>query len=652
MNKISIKLSLVLFLFATLFFSHEYTAHAAFNFVQQSVYGDGKAYTTTSAPIYEQHSLDWGGTFGDPQIGPNLDSNPLQACNNAIAASGLSDAVDTYCVYERDHFNSNYIGGTFMCIPGFGCAGPLTFARNGDLRFVYIYQAAPTLTTTASLVSRANTWYSTWVWPSGYMNDHAFSWGYYNSLAPVWRDPPYPPDPAYPAPPVPSDVDVCGGVNRNALLPVYSDATGQGISYDRGWNMINPFFTAFYETPKIPDLDLLFTRTLDDRTCTVFRHAGIPAIPVATLSAAPASIISGGTSLLTWSCSNSSTSAVIDNGVGTVTPTSAGSISVSPTVTTTYRVTCTNAGGSANATANVTVLPAPSDLTATTGGPTTATAGVSQIYSGTVSNVGVSTTGAGFNTLLQVCDSGCSGYNNTSTVVTGALAGGASVGVSKSDTIPSTGIYYYRFCADNNTSWVGAITESNETNNCGAWSSIDVGSGAGAIASCTVSDPTPSIGSPVTYTATLSGSASAPFAWTPSLPAVCSPSTSSTKVCTFLANGNYSMQVSANNASITSCEDVTVGCVLGAPPTIQADPNRVKIGDTATLTWTPASGVTTSCIVSGPGVNMVYPSAGCVVTPAPIVTPPITRQSTYTVTCDGTMSAQVVVNIIPKIIEI
>ena len=76
-------------------------------------------------------------------------------------------------------------------------------------------------------------------------------------------------------------------------------------------------------------------------------------VPTVTLSAAPASILAGQKSTLSWSSQNA-TSLSIDNGVGKVTV-PAGTMDVTPSATTTYTITATGAGGSANATATVTV---------------------------------------------------------------------------------------------------------------------------------------------------------------------------------------------------------------------------------------------------------------------------------------------------------
>jgi|JI81BgreenRNA_FD_contig_123_63178_length_6088_multi_8_in_1_out_0_1 YD repeat-containing protein len=79
----------------------------------------------------------------------------------------------------------------------------------------------------------------------------------------------------------------------------------------------------------------------------------------ATLIASPPSIVQGQQSTLGWT-TNNATSAAISAGVGTVAPTAGGSISVSPSSTTTYTITAQGPFGPATSQATVTVLPPPS----------------------------------------------------------------------------------------------------------------------------------------------------------------------------------------------------------------------------------------------------------------------------------------------------
>src|SRR6266851_5342492 len=80
--------------------------------------------------------------------------------------------------------------------------------------------------------------------------------------------------------------------------------------------------------------------------------APAPAQPTVTLSADPASIDRGGSSTLSWSSTNA-TQLSIAPGVGTVN--AEGSAKVTPSDSATYTITASGPGGSASATASVTV---------------------------------------------------------------------------------------------------------------------------------------------------------------------------------------------------------------------------------------------------------------------------------------------------------
>ncbi len=88
-----------------------------------------------------------------------------------------------------------------------------------------------------------------------------------------------------------------------------------------------------------------------------------PSAPTVTISASPTSITSGQSSTLTWS-STDATSCTASNGWSGSQSTS-GTQSVSPTADTTYTLTCTGTGGSANQSTTITVTaagPAPGVL--------------------------------------------------------------------------------------------------------------------------------------------------------------------------------------------------------------------------------------------------------------------------------------------------
>jgi hypothetical protein len=77
-----------------------------------------------------------------------------------------------------------------------------------------------------------------------------------------------------------------------------------------------------------------------------------PAPIVSSFTANPTSITSGQSAVLSWAVSNASTTS-LNNGIGAIVGTS---VTVSPTVTTTYQLSAVNPGGTTNASATVTVI--------------------------------------------------------------------------------------------------------------------------------------------------------------------------------------------------------------------------------------------------------------------------------------------------------
>ncbi len=82
-----------------------------------------------------------------------------------------------------------------------------------------------------------------------------------------------------------------------------------------------------------------------------------PPTPSCTLSANPTSLTTPGQTTLSWTSANA-TSASINQGVGSVTPVSAGSVSANVSTTTTYTMTVTGPNGTATCQAPVTITPA------------------------------------------------------------------------------------------------------------------------------------------------------------------------------------------------------------------------------------------------------------------------------------------------------
>lgn len=118
------------------------------------------------------------------------------------------------------------------------------------------------------------------------------------------------------------------------------------------------------------------------------------------------------------------------------------------------------------------------DLTAGAVTPFTATAGTPSIFSAIISNTGAGSTGAGFSNFFQVATAANGGgviTDLTSSTMTTLAAGVNAVSTSPAYTFPVAGTYSVRACADKTSSGnTGVITESDETNNCGVWTTVTV----------------------------------------------------------------------------------------------------------------------------------------------------------------------------------
>ncbi len=164
---------------------------------------------------------------------------------------------------------------------------------------------------------------------------------------------------------------------------------------------------------------------------------------------------------------------------------------------------------------------ASSDLVASVVSPTTATAGVAKTFSATISNNGGAATGAPFYTLVQRTNAVDAEGNATGSVImidtlgTNPLSAGQSTVKSVSYTFPSADngtTRYLRFCADKTQLGPadGDIEESDETNNCGPWTAITVGTPTNPdLVASVVSPTTATAGVAKTFSATISNNGGA-----------------------------------------------------------------------------------------------------------------------------------------------
>src|SRR3989344_2690560 len=105
--------------------------------------------------------------------------------------------------------------------------------------------------------------------------------------------------------------------------------------------------------PGVHSMTLQATDASSTATTTCSTTVAQPSPTISAFAASPSVITVGQSSVLSWTVSNASSTS-IDNGVGVVTGSTK---SVTPSVTTTYRLSATNPSGTTTASATVTVGP-------------------------------------------------------------------------------------------------------------------------------------------------------------------------------------------------------------------------------------------------------------------------------------------------------
>jgi subtilase family serine protease len=182
------------------------------------------------------------------------------------------------------------------------------------------------------------------------------------------------------------------------------------------------------------------------------------------------SIPAGSSAILNWNVSNA-TSVTIDQGVGTVS--SVGTVTVSPSTTTNYTLSASNAAGVATRTVTITVsaITFTVDLRITTGSPvitpsSTIAGGTVGLSPWTVKNEGAGETGSfanGFylsgDAVIMSTDTYLAGNNNNSLTAGAQFNWGGPTLTIPPGTPP--GNYYIGILIDRNN----AVNESNENNN-------------------------------------------------------------------------------------------------------------------------------------------------------------------------------------------
>jgi fibronectin type 3 domain-containing protein len=265
----------------------------------------------------------------------------------------------------------------------------------------------------------------------------------------------------------------------------------------------------------------------------------------------------------------------------------------------TFRLTATdNLGLTGYDEVNISVTAvAASDLTASSPSPVTpVVSGIARAYSSTISNIGSGSTGGSFLNLFQFDDD----TNHLIVIATQTISGGpiaqsaSAIVTSAPYAFPTSGPWYVRTCADNDASFVGTITESNDLNNCSNWEQITVTAAVGPFdfslsngGSVLVTKGSGPVSQSGTVTATLTSGATQPVTFS-----ITSPSPMPSGVSVSLANNPCSP-----NLSCTTTLNFTVqssASVATHPITVQATGGSVTKSTNFNLVISPPAGLSVS----------------------------------------------------------
>ncbi len=303
------------------------------------------------------------------------------------------------------------------------------------------------------------------------------------------------------------------------------------------------------------------------------------AVPTATLSSSPTTVDQGSAAILTWSSANAASCTGTGFSTGGLT---SGSVSVSPLTTTTYSVTC----GAASDSETVTVVTRP-NLAASAIAPSSANVVGQTTLSATVTNSGAGPTAGTFYVLFQLAAT--SAGTNADVIgtyaQTTAVPSGGTVSATRTHDFASTGTWYVRACADKaSVSDSGSVSETNESDNCSAWTAVTVGGTGGGTWEHVASD-IQDFACPLTDMSKGGHNNMAD----------CSPADPSGTSCTVGDTCKYKYP-SGCNMYIE-----TYQCSSAAAPTITAsltaNPLSLLLGSSTSLTW--SSTGATSCVGTG-----------------------------------------------------
>jgi hypothetical protein len=318
-----------------------------------------------------------------------------------------------------------------------------------------------------------------------------------------------------------------------------------------------------------------------------------PAPVVSSFSASPSPIPRGSSATLSWNVTNTTTSISINQGIGNVAANS--SVSVSPTVDTTYAITASGPGGITTSTTTLDVIPPPtitftaSPVNLTTGGSSTLSWSSPDADTVTI-NQGIGAVAITGNRVVTPAST--TTYSLTATNISGVTTANTTVNVFPLPTINSFSL---------NPTSISAGSNSTLSWNVSGATSISINGGIGAVSSSGSRTVNPS--STTTYTITATNAA---------------------------------------GGSRTSSATLTVN----QPPTANftASPSNINTGSSSTLSWTTTNATSVSITnigsVSTSGTRSVSPTTTTTYTLTATGTGgSVSRSVTITVTCSDNATA-------------
>lgn len=367
--------------------------------------------------------------------------------------------------------------------------------------------------------------------------------------------------------------------------------------------------------------------------------------PVATLAASPATINSGDSSTLTWSSEN--VTSCTGTGFSTDGATS-GSVSVSPSQTTTYSVSCTGPDGNASDNETVTVKAGGPLEVSCSANPNPQSVNASVIWHANVSgDQGPYTySWSGSEGLSGSASSVSKSYATTGTKTASVTVTGATQAVGVACTALEVENPIEPQCSDGiNNNGTGGTDYPDDPACSSPEDETEDGTPPSTL-SCTVDSQVVDVGGRTTYHAV---GASGPYDWSQTGQTGCSGGANNS--CAFPEPGDYSMTVDAPGVDTPAlCPFVKAGCAGNPAADISADRVRVNVGETVTLSWTASGVLQSTCVLSGPGINEIIEPNACMLDDS-METPAIKTQSVYTIDCGEDATASVIVNVASDLIE-